>query len=80
MSWSLAIKKKPKKDRPMRIWVPMNNMSTTSNALHQNDDTLSRRKAQKKSVQNHAIMVNEVEKEYATRKVANMDYGGSGEG
>jgi hypothetical protein len=31
LSWSLAIKKKkPKKDRPMPIWVPMNSMPTTS--------------------------------------------------
>jgi cell division protein YceG involved in septum cleavage len=58
----------------------MNNMPTTSNALHQSDDTMSRKKAQKKSVQNHVIMVSGVEKEYAIRKMAKMDYGGNGEG
>jgi hypothetical protein len=37
-------KSKLRKDRPMPIWVPMNNMSTTLNALHQSDDTMSGRK------------------------------------
>jgi cation transport regulator ChaB len=55
-------------------------MPTTSNAIHQNDDTMSRRKTQKKNAQNHVIMVSGVEKEYAAKKVAKMDYGGSGEG
>jgi hypothetical protein len=73
-------KQKPKKDRPMPIWVLRNNMPTISNALPQNDDTMSGRKAQKESVQNHAIMVSGVEKEYAAKKVAKMDFGGSGEG
>ncbi len=73
-------KKKPKKDRHMPIWVQVNNMSITSNALPQSDDTMSGRIAQKESAQNHDIMVSGVEKEYAAGKVAKMDYGGSGEG
>ncbi len=63
----------------MPIWVPVNNMATTSNALPQNDDTMSGRKAPKKSVQNHVIMVSGIEKEYVTGKVAKMDFGGNGE-
>jgi hypothetical protein len=55
-------------------------MPTTSNALHQSDDTMSRRKAQKKSVQNHVLMVCGDEKEYTTGKVVKMDSRGSGEG
>jgi len=55
-------------------------MPTTSTALHQSDDTMPRRKAQKKSAQNHVIMVCGDEKEYAAGKVVKMDSRGSGEG
>jgi uncharacterized protein YvpB len=73
-------KNKLKKDRPIHIWVPLNNTPIALNALHQSDDTMSRRKTQKESVQDHVIVVNGVEKEYATKKVTKMDSRGSGEG
>jgi hypothetical protein len=73
-------KKKPRKDRPMPIWVLVNNMLTTSDTLHQSDDTISRKKTLKENVQDHAIMVNGVEKEYAIGKAPKMDSKGSGMG
>jgi hypothetical protein len=73
-------KNKPRKDRPMPIWVPMNNnMPIALDALHQSDGTRSRRKTQKESAQDHVIMVSGIEKEYVARKVAKMDSRGSGE-
>jgi hypothetical protein len=72
-------KNKPRKDRPMAIWVPMNNnMPIALDALHQSDGTMSGRKTQKESAQDHAIMVSGIEKEYVARKVAKMDSRGSG--
>jgi len=73
-------KSKLRKDRPMPIWVPMNNMSITLNALHRSGDTMFGRKIEKESAQDHVIVVSGVEKEYAIRKVAMMDSRGSGEG
>lgn len=72
-------KNKPRKDRPMPIWVLVNNMSMASDALHQSDGTMFGRKAQKESAPNHVIMVNGIEKEYVVGKATKMDFRGSGE-
>jgi hypothetical protein len=70
-------KNKPRKDRPMPIWIPVNNMPIASYALHQSDGTISRRKAQKESAPNHVIMVSGIEKEYVAMKATKMDSRGS---
>jgi hypothetical protein len=61
-------KKKPRKDRPMPIWILVNNMLIASYALHQSDGTMSIRKAQKESAPVHVIMVSGIEKKYASAK------------
>jgi hypothetical protein len=71
---------KLKKDRPTHIWVQVNNTPIALDALHQSDDTMFGKKTQKENAQNHAIVVNGIEKEYAIGKAAMMDSWGSGEG
>jgi len=56
----------------------MNNMPIASDALHQSDGTMSRRKAQKESAPDHVIMVSGIEKEYVIGKATKMDFRGSG--
>jgi hypothetical protein len=75
-----GVKKKPRKDRPMPIWVPMNNMPIALDALHQSDGTMFRRKAHKESAPDHVIMVTGIEKEYVVGKAIEMDFKGSGKG
>jgi hypothetical protein len=70
---------KPREDRLMPIWILVNNMPIASDALHQSDGTMFRRKAQKESAPDPAIMVNGIEKEYAARKATKMDSKGSEE-
>ncbi len=71
---------KLKKDRPTHIWVQVNNTPIALDALHQSDDTMFGKKTQKENAQDHAIVVNGIEKEYAIGKAAMMDSWGSGEG
>ncbi len=46
----------------MPIWVLVNNMPTTSTALHQSDDTMSRRKEKNKTTQNMLLWFMEMKR------------------